>query len=127
MKAERRVKSRKVVDPIHVLDLTQLDNYAVIGRKGILVDASSSGFLLHVHRQHLLLEELKNHLTLDPLHGKKVALFIPQMNLDIDGTIQRTRLVGDGYFEIAIDFSDEIPNYWRECLVDLLPWPGEFD
>lgn len=125
MKAERRATDRKVVDPIHILDLTHLEDYSIIGKQGLLVDASSSGFLLHIHRTDLQPENLRVHLTLEKLHGQHVALYIPQMNLDIDGTITRTRLVGEGYFEIAVDFSSDIPRYWRECLVDLLPWPGE--
>lgn len=125
MKAERRVANRKIVEPVHILDLTHLGNYSVIGKRGVLVDASIGGLLLHIHRKHLVPDELKTNLTLQSLHGSQVALFIPQMDLDIDGSIRRTRLLSNGYFEIVIDFSPEIPQYWRECLVDLLPWPGE--
>lgn len=127
MKAERRVANRKIVEPVYILDLTQLEDYTVIGKLGTLVDASTSGFLLHIHRKDLLLNSLKGNLSLEILHGSQVALFIPQMNLDIDGTIRRTRLLKNGYFEVAIDFSADTPQYWKECLVELLPWPGEIE
>ena len=47
------------------------------------------------------------------------------MNLDLDGRVVRASHIGRGAFEIALEFSEDIPEYWRECLVDLLPEPGE--
>lgn len=49
------------------------------------------------------------------------------MNLDLDGTVNRTLHKGRGNFEIAIEFSRDVPEYWRECLIDLLPAPGEME
>ena len=49
------------------------------------------------------------------------------MNLELDGKIARTSYIGDGVFEIAVDFSETAPTYWRECLLDLLPDQGEFE
>jgi hypothetical protein len=36
-------------------------------------------------------------------------------------------LLGKKGFYVAIDYSEEAPEYWRECLMDLLPNPGELD
>lgn len=126
MKAERRVATRKMVDLIHVNELTSLSSYAVIAREGVIVDASQSGFLLSVDRSHLLPKELRENLTLANLVGHQVVMYLPQMNLDLDGTITRADHVGKGRFEIAVTFSPDVPEYWRGCLVDLLPAPGEF-
>lgn len=52
-------------------------------------------------------------------------LKISDMQLDIDGVISRTRFIGAGLFEIAIDLSEDAPEYWRECLVDLMPGADE--
>lgn len=52
---------------------------------------------------------------------------IAQMDLDIDGYIARTRMLGNGVFEVAVDFSQDAPHYWLECLYDLLPGIGEMD
>jgi glycine cleavage system aminomethyltransferase T len=49
------------------------------------------------------------------------------MNIEISGRIARTKLLGKQGFEIGIDYAEDAPEYWRECLVDLLPAPGEFD
>ena len=125
MKAERRVAARKTVDLIHVHELTSLSSYSVIAREGVIVDASHSGFLLSIERSQLIPKEYRENLSLTKLVGHQVVMYLPQMNLDLDGTITRADHVGKGKFEIAITFSPEVPEYWRECLVDLLPAPGE--
>ena len=127
MGAERRVAERKSVDAITVSDITSLSNYTVIAKYGYVVDASSSGFLLHIEREDLVPKDLRQNLTLQELVGQQVVLYLPQMNLDLDGSITRADHKGKGIFEIAITFSPEVPEYWRECLVDLLPEPGEME
>ena len=52
-------------------------------------------------------------------------MFLPQLNLDLDGTIIRTKHIGKGVFEVALTFAPDTPHFWRECLVELLPAPGE--
>lgn len=127
MGAERRIANRKSVDSIAISDLTSLNNYLLISKTGFIVDASTSGFLVLVSRKDLVPQDLKSNLSLDSLIGQKVVLYLPQMNLDLDGTVTRTAHTGRGYFEIAIEFSNDVPQYWRECLIDLLPSPGEME
>jgi hypothetical protein len=125
MKAERRIAARKVVDFIHVAELTSLSSYSVIAREGVIADASQSGFLVKVERGQLVPKELRDNLTMESLVGHQVVMYLPQMNLDLDGTITRATHIGKGMFEIAVKFSPDVPEYWRDCLVDLLPAPGE--
>lgn len=125
MKSERRIAQRKEINLIPVKNLATLDPFTVIAKKAEIVDASSTGFLLYVHRKHLVPKGLRSNLTLKPLEGERVMLKIEDMELDLDGLISRTRFIGDGIFEVAIDFSSDAPEYWRECLVDLLPGSGE--
>lgn len=125
MKAERRVATRKSVDFIHVSELTSLSSYLVIAHEGVIVDASQSGFLLRVERKQLAPKEYRENLVMSNLVGHQVVMYLPQMNLDLDGTITRADHIGKGRFEIAIQFSADVPEYWRDCLVDLLPAPGE--
>lgn len=125
MKAERRFAPRKVVDTIHVAELTSLSSYSVIAREGAIVDASQTGFLVKVDRSSLVPKEYRDNLSLTNLVGHQVVMYLPQMNLDLDGTITRADHVGKGCFEIAITFSADVPEYWRGCLVELLPAPGE--
>jgi hypothetical protein len=127
MSKNKRVASRKDVDFIKVNDLTSTTDFSVIAQTGQIINASASGFLLQIHRKDILPEELKANLTLDATLGQDVVLYLPQMNLDLDGTITRASHMGKGRFVVAIDFSSEIPSYWRDCLIDLLPAPGEIE
>ncbi|MCB0362883.1 MAG: hypothetical protein KDD35_09175 [Bdellovibrionales bacterium] len=126
-KAERRSADRKSVGKIEVAEVTSLSNYKVLIKKGIIVDASITGLLIRIERADLVPDELKSNLTLDSIVGQQIVLFLPQMNLDLDGTVNRTHHKGKGVFEVAIVFSDDVPEYWRECLIDLLPSPGELE
>jgi hypothetical protein len=125
MGAERRINNRKEVDSLHVAEITSLNSYSLIAKEGYIVDASTKGFLMVLTRKDLVPSELKQNLNLDELIGKTLCLFLPQMNLDLDGKVVRTNQIGRGVFEVALEFSKDIPEYWRECLIDLLPAPGE--
>lgn len=127
MKASRRIAERKLVEGIEVYDLTSLSNYTVIARHGQIINASRSGFLVQINRTALIPTDLRESLSLHSIVGQSVVLYLPQMNLDLDGTVIRANHTGKGQFVIAIDFSTEVPEYWRECLVDLLPAPGELE
>ena len=125
--AEKRVAQRKDVETIVVSDVTSLSSYGVIMHTANIVDASSSGFLMLVDRKDLGTKDLKASLTLDMLIGHQVVMFLPDMNLDLDGFVRRTAHLGKGIYEVAVEFSPDVPEYWRECLVDLLPAPGELE
>ena len=128
MKAEKKFAvraDRKEVEEIHVAELTSLSSYGVIAREAIIIDASHSGFLMLLDRKALVPKEYRESLSLEKLIGHQVVMFLPQMNLDLDGKVTRAHHCGKGKFEIAVQFSDDTPAYWRECLVDLLPAPGE--
>jgi len=60
-------------------------------------------------------------LSLQELEGDRVILMIDPLNLEIGGKIVRTKRITKDLYEIAIDYSDDAPEYWRECLLDLLP------
>ena len=123
----KRVAPRREVSPIQVSSMSSMENLAKIAKYGEIVDASSSGFLLIVKREDLVPASLRKNLSLEPIHGTRVMLHLPQMNIEISGMIKRTRLLGKKGFEIGVDFSDDAPEYWRECLLELLPLPGEFE
>jgi hypothetical protein len=125
--SERRAAERKSVDSIEVAELTSLKHYQVLARSGQIIDASSSGLLMTLSRKDLVPKTLRENLSLQDLVGQHIVMFLPQMNLDLDGTIVRADHIGRGFFEVAIEFSDEVPLYWRECLIDLLPGPGEME
>lgn len=126
-KLKRRMAPRKATTPIQVSYLTSLDSFTKIARDCDVIEASSSGLLLHVKREHLIPAALRRNLTLDVLIGDKVFLRLEDMNLEISGVIARTQLIGKAGFLVAVDYSEDAPKYWRECLIELLPTPGEID
>ncbi len=126
MRSNQRLSERKMLGSLHFNNLTSLEKFALLARSGTIIDASTTGFQLRVSRKELVPKNLRGNLNIDVLVGEKVMLQIDQMKLEISGTVARTRMVGSGVFEIGIDFSEDAPDYWRECLVDLLPSPGEF-
>lgn len=126
-KSKSRVAPRKEVTPISVEYLTSLDNLTKIARDLHVVEVSSSGLLLQCERDSLIPASLRKNLTIDSLVGDHVFLRLADMNLEISGVVVRTQLVGKKGYIIAVDYSDDAPEYWRECLADLLPTPGEID
>lgn len=127
MYGNKRVAPRREITPLKVSSVSSLENLAKIAREGEVIEASTTGFLLIIRREDLIPSNLRKNLTLDMLIGSKVLLHLPQMNLEISGRVARTKLLGKKGFELGIDYTDDAPEYWRECLVDLLPAPGEFD
>jgi len=127
MQANRRIAPRREITPLEVSSVSSLENLAKIAKGGEIVEASTTGFLLLVTREDLIPAVLRKNLTLESIHGQKVLLHLPQMNIEISGRVARTKFLGKQGFEIGIDYAEDAPEYWRECLVDLLPAPGEFD
>ena len=124
---EKRVAKRKKVEGITVRSVTALAPVCLIAKEALLVDASSTGFLLRLHRRDLVPKELRESLTLQSIEGEPIMLNLHEMDLDIDGYITRTEMIGKGVYELAVDFTQDAPAYWRECLCDLLPGEGEFE
>jgi len=123
----RRGAPRKDITPLKVTSVASLENLAKIAKGGSIVEASTSGFLMLVQREELVPTEFRRNLNLDALLGHKVMIHLSDLNIEISGRVARTRFVGKSGFEIGIDYSDDAPEYWRECLVDLLPAPGELE
>lgn len=126
MKAARKAP-RKLTSKLEVSSVSSLEGLAKIARSGTIVNVSSSGILLQIRREDIIPKALRATLTLDSLVGDHVMIHIDAMNLEISGYISRTKLMGKSGFELAINYADDAPEYWRECLVDLLPAPGEIE
>lgn len=125
--AARRSSPRKELTPLVVSSVASLEDLTKIARSGKIIEASTSGLLLVVKREDLVPQMLRKNLNLDALVGDKILLHLPDLNLEIAGKVARTKLLGKQGFVLGIDYTDDAPEYWRECLVDLLPAPGEFD
>jgi hypothetical protein len=122
---ERRGNPRKVLDPIHVANVYAVDRMLTLVRYGTIRNASATGLLIEVQREDLSPEFVEHDLTLEDIIGDVVSLTIDEMELALDAKITRAREVDASRCEIAVDFAEYAPAYWRESLAELLPSLGE--
>lgn len=101
--------------------LSSSDSLQKLAKYGKIVEASSSGILIQFKRDDFVAKDLRSTLNIDQLVGKNVYFRIHEMDLEISGQIARTKFMGKDGFVVAIDYSIDAPEYWRECLMDLLP------
>lgn len=116
-----------MLDPIHVADIEAMGHAMIVAYHGKLLDASATGLLISINRSDLNPDLLDQKIPLEALEGDDVVMKIVEMELKIDARVVRTRHVDEALCEIAVDFSDMAPAYWRECLAELLPSVGEIE
>lgn len=123
----RRIAPRKATTPVHVSYIASLSDFSKLTREAQIIEASATGLLMHVMREDLIAPQLRKNLNIDALVGERIYIRLDDMNLELSGIVARTQFLGKSGFHIAIDYTDEAPEYWRECLMELLPVPGEFE
>lgn len=120
-KEERIHAFRKEVAEIFVLNIKNVKTQEVLFSRAEVLDISVTGLLLLVKRDEIVALSLRSTLTMSLLHDIRAGFTIEVMDNYIEGIIKRTKSRGRGEFLIAVDFTDDAPEYWRESLVDLLP------
>lgn len=125
--SDRRIAPRESMEPIAIRAFTSLDHMTLLSRRGFIVEASSTGFLMHLERKDIVPKQFRETLSIDELKGDQIMLMIDPLNLEISGKIARTKRLSKDLYEIAIDFSDDAPEYWREALVDMLPRGSDYN
>src|ERR1700677_384701 len=121
----RANKFRKAISQVDVLNVKNVSSGEVYFSRAMLVDVSPTGILLRVERENILAMGLRSTLTLSSIIGTSVGFTIEVMDTYLEGGVTRTKLEGHGTFVVAVDFRDDAPEYWRNCLVDLLPADSE--
>lgn len=116
-----RSSPRKDITQLTLDSFSSLESLEKLADHGDVVEASTSGILIHFKREDFIKRELRSNLSIDSLVGSKVFFTIHEMDLEITGTVARTQFLGKKGFYVAIDYSSDAPEYWRECLMDLLP------
>jgi len=124
--SDRRVSPREL-DPIQIKGLTSLDHKTLLSRTGHIIDASATGFLLHVARKDLVPQRFRENLSLSELEGDQIILTIDPLQLEIGGKIVRTKRLTKELYEIVVDFSSDAPEYWREALLEMLPRASDYN
>lgn len=100
---------------------SSMDSLQKLAKFGQIVEASACGILIRFKRDDFVAKELRTNLSIDHLVGQNVFFNIHEMDLEISGKVARTKFLGKDGFVIAIDYTTDAPEYWRECLMDLLP------
>ena len=123
MGTQRKYRSapRKDLAKLTIDSMLACDSLQKLAAYGQITEASSSGILIKIKRTDFVAKDLKSNLNIDFLVGKEVYFRIHEMDLEISGKIARTKFLGKEGFLLAIDYSQDAPEYWRECLMDLLP------
>lgn len=116
-----RAAPRKDLNKLTLDNFSSQESLQKLARYGQIIEASSTGILIKFNREDFVAKELKGTLTVDSLVGKTVYFNIHEMNLEISGTVARTKFMGKEGFFVAVDYTSDAPEYWRECLMDLLP------
>ncbi len=116
-----RAAPRRDLSSLTLDSFASLEDLQKLAKGGQIIEASSSGILIHFKREDFLRKDLRANLNIDHLVGEKVYINIHEMDLEISGTVARTQFLGKKGFYVAVDYSSDAPEYWRECLMDLLP------
>ena len=116
-----RKEINKEVAKLTLDSLCSMENLEKLAKYGEIIEASATGILIKIDRQDFVSKELRSNLNIDQLIGKEVFFNIHEMDLEISGKIARTKFLGKNGFVIAVDYSSDSPEYWRECLMDFLP------
>ena len=112
---------KKKIKGVKAASITLSNEENLIVKKALISQVSPAGFNLIFNYRDLVPESLKFQLHLHSLWYKNIHMYIPDMEMEMEGTVIGTRHLGTGNFEINIEFFQEVPKYWRECLFDL--WP----
>ena len=116
-----RKEINKEVAKLTLDSLSSMENLEKLAKYGEIIEASATGILIKIDRQDFVSKDLRANLNIDQLIGKEVFFNIHEMDLEISGKIARTKFLGKNGFVIAVDYSSDSPEYWRECLMDFLP------
>ena len=93
----------------------------ILIKKAFICEVTPKGFTLLLNSRDLVSKSLEPQLNLQTLYYKNIHIYLPDMEMDLEGTVTGTRDLGAGAFEVHIEFLPVEPTYWRECLFDL--WP----
>ncbi|AGH94416.1 hypothetical protein [Pseudobdellovibrio exovorus] len=120
-RAAPRKSMNKDLAQLTLDNFSSADSLQKLAKYGKIVEASASGILLHFKRDDFVSKELRSNLSIDQLIGKNVFFNIHEMDLEISGQVARVKFIGKEGYLVAVDYSTDSPEYWRECLMDLLP------
>ena len=94
----------------------------LIVKKAFVSALNLTGFKLIFHNQDLISDSSKTQpFNLKSLWQKDLYMYVPDMEMNLEGRVTGAQQVENGKWEVKLAFSSSAPQYWRECLCDL--WP----
>ena len=118
---------QKLKENLEVTQLSLMSNSKITIKSARLFQVSPDGLYINLERKNLP-SSLKKDLNLDSLLNKEIAMNLSIMNIQLNGLITNARYTGGGVFEIFVQFLNNTPRYWYDCLMDVIvSYPyGEF-
>ncbi len=120
----KRVKTEQKGQIIKACAITFSKIEDILIKKAVICEVTPKGFTLLLNYRDLVSKSLKAKLHLQTLYHKNIHIYLPDMEMDLEGRVTGTRHVGGGNFEVYIEFLPVEPVYWRKCLFDLLKAPA---
>ncbi len=97
-------------------DIVSLAQQEVLSRHSYLAGATKKGLTVHSDKKFFLIPE-KDFLK---FLNCPVELFLSQYEIPFYGIITKICPLKKTLFEINVDFMENTPLYYRECMADLL-------
>ena len=97
-------------------DIVSLSKKAILSRRSLLAGADCKGLIVYSDKSCLLVPKTDIPLFLN----QPVKLFLSHYELPFYGIIKSIKAVRGTGFEICVDFTENTPLYYRECVADLL-------
>lgn len=121
VKTRRLEPQRKTVRQVTLRDVQNLKTGSTYFKRATVLDVSSTGILMSVKREDIVDKKLRSVLTFETIHQEPVGFHIEMMETYMEGIVVRSKMNGKGQFQIAIDFREDAPKYWRQAFFDILP------
>ena len=110
-------EEKKYTDPYNVFtDIVSLSKKEILSRRSQLAGVTKEGLTVHSNKKFFLIPEKEFSRFLN----QPVELFLSQYEIPFYGVITKICPLKKDLFEICIDFMENTPLYYRECVKDLL-------
>ena len=97
-------------------DIVSLTRQETLSCHSHLASVTKKGLTVHSDKKFFLVPEKEISRFLN----HQVELFLSQYEIPFYGIITKICSIRENLFEISVDFTENTPLYYRECVADLL-------
>ena len=112
---------------VKACSITLFNEENILVKRAFVSKVTPSGFTLTFNCRDLVLSQVRDHSFSSENGGlgfllyRNIRIYIPEMDIDLEGNTVALSSLEAGNFALQIEFLPESPKYWGECLQDL--WP----